>query len=261
MDSEPMDILPLWLFFIVSTTLGVLALECGYRMGRRSKSLLPGEKEAPVGAMVGSLLGLLAIILAFTFNLAASRFDARRTVILEEANAIGTTYLRAQLLPEPNQSEVCKLLSEYVDLRLSMVREGTIREGLKHSAILHEKLWQQVKRVADKSSSPFMNGFFMQSLNQVIDLHSKRVFLGLHNRIPFTIWMALFLLELIGMVAIGYQAGLAATRRSPMMLLMAMAFTIILFLIVDLDRSQEGFLRISQQPLLDLQQQIGQPVH
>jgi hypothetical protein len=254
MHSEPLDILPLWLFFVVSTALGLLAMEGGFRLGKNSQSLLPMEKEGPVGAMVGSMLGLLAIILAFTFNLGASRFDTRRLAVLEEANAIGTTYLRARLLPEPNQSIICNLLKEYVNVRIRMVQDGTIPDGLKTTALLHEKLWQQVIIVTNNSSSPFMAGLFMQSLNQVIDMHGKRVFVGLHNRIPFTIWMALIVLELIGMVGMGYQAGLSATRRSPMMLLLAIAFSSILFLIVDLDRSQEGFLRVSQQALVDLQQ-------
>lgn len=256
MQIEPLDILPLWLFFISSIGLGLLAMEIGYRMGKKSQSMSPVEKEGPVGAMVGSTLGLLAIILAFTFNLAASRFDARRLAVLEEANAIGTTWLRARLLPEPNQLEICNLLKEYVDLRIRMVRDGTIQQGLKESGILHEKLWQQLKIVTNTSSSPFMAGLFMQSLNQVIDLHGKRVFLGLHNRIPYPIWMALIILEVIGMIGMGYQSGLSATRRSPMMMFLAIAFSSILFLIVDLDRSQEGFLRVSQQALVDLQHQF-----
>lgn len=256
MHSEPLDYLPLWLFFILSTGFGWLALECGYRLGRYRHTTIPGEKEDPVGTMVGSILGLLAIILAFTFNLSASRFDGRRFVILEEANAIGTTYLRAQLLPEPNCSEVSRLLREYVDLRLKIVGDGNITQGLAQSQLLHEKLWEQVKDAADKSSSPFMVGQFMQSLNQVIDLHAKRVFMGLYNRIPTSIWLALILLELVGMMTMGYQAGLAATQRSPVMVMLAMAFACILFLIVDLDRSQEGFLRVSQQAMIDLQKTI-----
>lgn len=96
----------------------------------------------------------------------------------------------------------------------------------------------------------------MQSLNQVIDLHAKRVFMGLYNRIPTSIWLALILLELVGMMTMGYQAGLAATQRSPVMVMLAMAFACILFLIVDLDRSQEGFLRVSQQAMIDLQKTI-----
>ena len=76
------------------------SVECGYRLGKYRRSRHEQEKEAPLGTMVGATLGLLAFILAFTFGLAAARFDTRRQVLLDEANAIGTTYLRAGILPE-----------------------------------------------------------------------------------------------------------------------------------------------------------------
>jgi hypothetical protein len=118
MNVAPLDIIPLWGFLLAACALGWLALEGGYRIGKWRHAHASEEKDAPVGAMVGAILGLLAFMLAFTFSLAASRFEARRQVILEEANAIGTTYLRARLLPEPQRSEVAKLLREYTDVGL-----------------------------------------------------------------------------------------------------------------------------------------------
>src|SRR6478735_3328306 len=100
-----------------------LALEGGYRLGRWRHARAEGEKEAPVGAMVGSILALFAFMLAFTFGLAASRFEARRQVVVAEANSIGTTYLRAQLLRnEQQRNESARLLREYVDVRVGGVQ-------------------------------------------------------------------------------------------------------------------------------------------
>jgi hypothetical protein len=110
MNTEPLDVLPLWGFFVLAIALALVALEFGYRLGKWRHAHALDEKDAPIGAMVGAILGLLAFMLAFTFSLAASRFDARRTTVLEEANAIGTTSLRARLLPEPQRSEVAQLL-------------------------------------------------------------------------------------------------------------------------------------------------------
>src|SRR4029450_7972437 len=92
--------LPLWGLFLAILILVLLSVEGGYRLGKYRRSRSEEEKEAPVGAMAGATLGLLAFILAFTFGLAAARFDTRRQLLLDEANAIGTAYLRAGMLPE-----------------------------------------------------------------------------------------------------------------------------------------------------------------
>ena len=95
-----LDGLPLWCFFAATLVLVLLSVECGHRVGKYRRSQPEQEKEAPLTTMVGATLGLLAFILAFTFGLAAARFDTRRQVLFDEANAIGTTYLRAAMLPE-----------------------------------------------------------------------------------------------------------------------------------------------------------------
>src|SRR3569832_2062566 len=109
--SGPLDFMPLWLLLVTTIVFVCLAVEAGYRLGKYRRAHSP-EKDAPVGAMVAAMLGLLAFMLAFTFGLAASRFDERRHTILNDANAIGTTYLRAGLLPEPHRAEIRALLRE-----------------------------------------------------------------------------------------------------------------------------------------------------
>jgi hypothetical protein len=253
MNRELLDVVPLWGLFLAAGVLAILAVEGGYRLGRWRHARTAEEKDAPVGAMVGAILGLLAFMLAFTFGLAASRFEARRQVVLEEANAIGTTYLRARLLPAPQGDEAAKLLREYVDVRVRAVRESNVTEAIARSEKLHEQLWSQATAAAEKNPGSIMTGLFVQSLNEVIDLHAKRVLVGTRSRIPISIWGGLFGLAVVGMASVGYQAGLSATRRSPAMLLLVLAFAGVLFLIVDLDRGQEGFLRVSQAAMTDLQ--------
>src|SRR6201982_47404 len=128
-NNAPLDALPLWALFIVILLVVLLSVECGYRLGKYRRSRHEQEKDAPVGTMVGATLGLLAFILAFTFGLAAARFDTRRQVLLDEANAIGTTDLRAGILPERSE-EIRALLREYVGIRLEAVRSGNIAEGI-----------------------------------------------------------------------------------------------------------------------------------
>lgn len=254
--TEPLDVIPLGWFFVIATAAALLALEFGYRLGEWRHAHASGEKDAPIGAMVGAILGLLAFMLAFTFSLAASRFDARRMSILNEANAIGTTYLRARLLPEPQRSEIAKLLREYVDIRIHGVEEGTIAATVARSEELHEEIWTEAIAAAEKNPSSIMTGVFIQSLNEMIDLHATRILVGIRSRIPVSIWGGLFLLALIGMASMGYQAGLSATRRSPAMIFLALSFAGVIFLIVDLDRPHEGLLRVGQQAMIDVQRSM-----
>jgi hypothetical protein len=256
MHIQPLDFVPLWGILLAAVASLWVAVECGYRIGRWRHAKWPDEKEQPVGAMVASILGLLALVLGFTFSLAASRFEQRRQTVLEESNAIGTTYLRARLLPEPQRSEVARLLREYVDVRVRGVQEQQVEEAIARSEEIHELLWQQAAAAAEQDSGSIMTGVFVQSLNETIDLHAKRILIGIRSRIPLVIWIGLFGLAMLGMAAVGYQCGLSGTRRSPAMPGLVLAFAVVLSLIADLDRGREGFLQVSQQALIDLQRSM-----
>ncbi len=261
MHAAALDVIPLWCVLPLILVVCLLALESGYRLGKWRHSRTAEEKETPVAAMVAAVLGLLAFMLAFTFSLAASRFDARRQAVLEEANAIGTTNLRARLLPEPEGPKIAKLLRRYTELRTQKMTPENIGDLLAESEKLHEQMWSQAVTVAEKNPESIMTGLFLQSLNESIDLHSKRVFVGLYSRISLTIWLMLLCLVVLGMVSLGYQMGLSETRRSLEMPIFAFAFTCVLYLIVDLDRAHEGLLQISQEAMVNVlnSMQASQP--
>src|SRR5262245_9052869 len=125
-----LDVLPLWGLFAVTLLLVLLAAEGGFRLGVYRSSRSEDEKDATVGALAAATLGLLAFILAFTFGLAAQRFDTRKQLVLDEANSIGTTYLRAGMLPE-RREEIRSLLRQYVDVRLEAARTGNVAEAVR----------------------------------------------------------------------------------------------------------------------------------
>jgi len=256
MHIEPLDLVPLWALFVIESALLWAVMEAGYRLGKWRHAHMPDEREQPVGAMVASILGLVALVLGFTFSLAASRFDARRTGVLEEANAIGTCYLRSRLLPEPEHAEIAGLLQEYVSMRIRGTSGGDPNEAIRRSEELHELLWRQAKSAAEKDTHSITTGVFIQSLNDVIDMHAKRLLVGIRSRIPLVIWLGLFGLSMLGLAAVGYQAGLTTTRRSPAMGALVMAFSIVLLLIADLDRGQEGLLQVGQQAMVDVQRSM-----
>src|SRR5205807_3683427 len=133
--------------FIAILFVVLISVECGYRLGKYRRSRHEQEKQAPVGTMVGATLGLLAFILAFTFGLAATRFDTRRQVLLDEANAIGTTYLRAGMLPEQGE-QIRGLLRDYVDARLDAVRSGNVAKGIRRSENIQKQVWAEAETIS-----------------------------------------------------------------------------------------------------------------
>jgi hypothetical protein len=256
--AGPIDALPLWALFIVILLVVLLSVEFGYRLGKYRRSRHEQEKEAPLGTMVGATLGLLAFILAFTFGLAAARFDARRQALLDEANAIGTTYLRAGMLPERGE-QIRGLLRDYVGIRLEAMQSDNIAEAIRRSEDIQQKVWTEAETVGQKNPNSIVVGLFVQSLNQMIDLHAVRMQAGLRSRIPGAIWLGLFAVAASSLATMGYHAGLSGTRTSLATLAVAITFSVVIELIADLDRPQEGVLRVSQQALLDVQRSTSPP--
>ncbi len=251
-----LDLFPLWTILPFTVVLGLFSFELGYRFAnyRQQRSR---EKEAPVGDMVAATLGLLAFMLAFTFGLAGSRFEDRRQVLLSEANAIGTTYLRAAMLPEPMRTEARNLLREYVDVRLEAVQQpGKLEQALAKSEELHERLWSQAVAATEKDRSA-ITGLFVTSLNEVIDLHATRVMAGLRSRVPAVIWIVLYVLAILALEMLGYHSGLANSRRSIAVIALIIGFSSVLYLIADLDRPGKGMLRVSQQSMIDLRRSMN----
>jgi hypothetical protein len=240
---------------LIAATLAVLlSVEAGYRLGKvRAHS--KHETETPVGEMVAANLGLLAFILAFTFGLAATRYDTKRQLLIDEANAIGTTYLRAAMLPE-RREEVRALLRDYVDARIDAVKPGKLAQGIRRSEDLQNRLWKMTVPIATKNPNSIIVGLFVQSLNDVIDLHTKRLTAGVRNRIPFAIWAALYGISILSFAAMGYHSGLIGTTRSLVVIAVAFTFSVVITLIADLDRSQEGILKVNQQALIELRQSM-----
>jgi hypothetical protein len=256
--AQPLDCIPLWGFFLATVAIVLLAMEGGYRAGRYRSRRAEQEKESSVGAAVAATLGLLGFMLAFTFGIAGTRFDARRQAVLDEANAIGTTFLRAGLLPEGRGESIRNLLRNYVDVRLEAARTGDLETVLRRSSELHDQIWKETEAIANKHPESILVGLFIQSLNQTIDLHETRVVVGLYNRIPLILWGTLYFLAALTMTGVGYHAGLTSKVRSLSFLILVLTFSAVMVLVADLDRPREGMLRVSQQALVDLRGTMGE---
>ena len=249
--------LPLILIFILTLGLVLLAVEVGYQAGMARQRAKTHEKEAPVGAMVGATLGLLAFLLAFTFGLGANLFQSKREVLLDEANAIGTTWLRADFMPAAERDAARALLREYVNIRLEAADTGLVEGAMKRSEEIHTALWALASRAMNDEPRSVAAGLFVETLNDTIDLHAKRVTIALRTRIPPTIWYALYAIAFFAFGTMGYHAGLSTAPRSFATLAVAIIFSAVIWLIADLDTAQDGTLRISQQVMIDLRNSMG----
>jgi hypothetical protein len=201
------------------------------------------------------MLGLLALIIGFTFAMALSRFEARRVAVLNEANAIGTTALRARLLPEPYRTDILKLLKEYVQIRVDIVQSdhslAELRTIVDRSNVIQGALWQQAKAMVAKDNSMVPTGLFIQTLNEMIDDQEKRL-AAFRNRVPNVVLVGLFGIAAIAGGFAGYASGLDPKRNRMPVYIVGFLVSAVILLIFDLDRPSSGFITNDQQSMVDV---------
>jgi len=254
-----LDSLPISAVFVVYFLSAALVSELGYRFGHWLQDQTQDKKEGPVAMIVGSLLALMAFLLAITMGMAADRFDKRGSLVLEEANAIGTTYLRAGYLPEPASAEVRNLIRAYVPLRIvSSTLEG-VNENISRSSEIQDKIWSITEELARNNPESEVLALYIESLNETIDLHEMRIVAGIYSRVPHTVLLLLFAGSLLTLAAMGYTSGLMKTRSPASSMIMVIVLGAVITLVVDLDRSQDGLVNVDQRALIDLQEKIGAP--
>ena len=264
---QTMDQIPLWAVFLITTLILFTAAEIGFYFGKWRKRRSKDEEKGQTGTTLGAALGMLAFMLAFTFGMAGSINEARKGIVLEEANAIGTTYLRAQILPEPSSSKIKGLLHEYVDVRLKGANAGQLKnfdqlkQAIARSEELHNELWALSVSLAKENSGSIFVGLFVDSLNKAIDLHSKRITAARRNRVPISIGTTLYFVAILTTMLMGYQAGLTGIRTLVGRFVLILAFASVMLLIVELDRPEKTMIKVSQQAMIDLQASMGKAKH
>jgi len=252
----PFNQLSLPLFGVLSILLVLVAMVVGNFFGLRS-ARNGNISDSSIGSAVAAILGLLAFLLAFTFNSTAERFLQRKALLLDEVNAISTTYLRADLLPHTYQRKSQRLLAEYAAIRdFDPKNIEDFTQRLERSEAIQDALWKMVAELKNENYDGVLLGKYMDSLNQVIDFNTSRIHVGTRYRIPLPIWAALALVTSLAMFGIGFQLG-AGQRGSPQITLaLALSFSVVILLIADLDRSGEGWLIVDQLPMSELNAEL-----
>jgi hypothetical protein len=244
------------LIFVVS----LLAIFAATELGRQLGLIGSRRQRESISTIEGAILGLLALLIAFTFSMALSLYELRREALLNEANAIGTTALRARLLPAPNNAECLQLLREYIQTRLDIARSTAslpeVTAAVARSNAIQEALWQQAKALAGNDNALVPTGLFIQSLNEMIDDQEKRL-TAFANRVPNIILMALYGVAIFSGAISGYASGLEVQRARLPIYAMAVLIAAMILLIQDLDRPSAGFIKVSQQPMVDVATSIS----
>jgi hypothetical protein len=242
------------LVLVVGSALG------GVVLGRTRREHNPGLKESS-GVLQGALLGFMGLILAFGLSLALGRYEDRRAAVVEDANTIGTTYLRAQTLAEPIRTRSMSLLAEYAgaELRLADDQPGTeaANETIAEGAALQGRLWGLAAQAVRADPTGTAPRLYVESLNEMIDQQTVRV-AGLNNRVPSEVLVLEVLGSAVAMFLLGLHVGLLGRSLAPI-LLAAGLVTMLLFVTFDLDRPTRGFIKIPDTPLVGLRASMNEP--
>lgn len=256
MMGQPLDSIPIPVVYLLTVLVLLAAMEGGFRLTKLLQRKRSAESDPGVGALVGATLALLAFLLAFVVGFAGTIFNERRQLVVDEANAIGTTYLRAGYLDEPYASDSRTLLREYVGMRVDAIDLEKRASAIDRSEQIHNELWTRAEEIAREN--PFDTvALYIESLNEMIDLHSERVAVGIGIRVPPTVLLGLYLVAIGTMFLVGINSGYHERRNIIALIVLVLILSVVFLLIVDLDRSTEGLLRVPQQPLFDLQRQLN----
>lgn len=234
----------------------LLAYEICFRIGRLYQEKTDHEVKAQTNSIQAGILGLLALLLGFTFNMSLQRFDNRSYAVINEANAIGTSILRAKLLPAPYDSLNSALLQKYVDLRIEIstvdLTDVSVRESInKETDKIQNEIWDNSIKATEIDARPVTTGYFITSLNDVIDARGERNAI-LQRHIPEVILFLLFIVFIIGGAFMGYTSGLGMKRAYIPTIMFNILIVLVVFIILDLDRPKRGLIMVKQDSLIEL---------
>jgi hypothetical protein len=243
-----------WVVLMLVSLMLLILAEAGYRFGFSSRKKHPDLAQGHSGSVQGAVLGLLGLLLGFSFAMAVGRFDARRALVVKEANSIGTTWLRTDFLPGPYKGEIRDLLIRYTKMKLASFDSEDDKDELaktrKEVGEIHSELWRNASAAAAERSTP-ITASFITTLNETIDLDSTRK-AALGNHVPGAVWLLLLVVAGCGAWASGYGSGSGGVRSVFNQWLFPTLIAVVITLIADIDRAHKGLIGMNSAPFEDL---------
>lgn len=257
MNSNLFSILPLWVIYIIIVFFIVSSIRGGIAFTKWRKKHRKNEDESSINTMVGATLGLLTFILAFTFSLSSSRFDARKQFFLDEVNSIETSWLRAGLMEQPFSNQLRSALVDYTEVRFwGIENPDKIMQTIAKSEKIQNQIWELITKMNSQNiGKDKINALLIEAVNDMFDMQTKRISKGLIDHIPDLIWISLYILIIISMFEVGYILGKSDKTNWALILALSMSFSVIIIVIIDLD-SNKGFITLNQQAMYDMYDRI-----
>jgi len=247
------------LFFVVLIIfLGVI--EVGYRLGRRLRKPADEAAKTHITALQTALLGLLALLLGFTFAMSVTRFETRKNLVLEEANAIGNAYWRSQLIPAEHRPVVAKMLHEYTSASLDYHLADQDSPRFATANATARRIERQIRAaVAARAENPpsISTIMFIQAINEMAQINEKRR-VALENHVPEPVYYLLFIVAGGSMGYIAYGTGLYGRRRPISTGMFAALIALVLTFILDIDQPGSGLIQVGQESMERMQATLAQ---
>ena len=248
---------PIWLIGPSLFLLLCLAAQAGYRLQRWIDLRSPngGDKGSGAGQVLGVSLGLMSLLLSFTFSIAIDRYDARRTLVLVEANAIGTAYRRVDILAEPLRTALIVQFRDYTRVRIGFYEAGDDEAKLAdidhQTGVLQNQMWVTTTQAVRSLPNTDFTAALMESMNHMFDqTPARKAALAAH--IPAAVLVGLTVLLVTNALMLGAVLGENRRRHTFLALLLLVLLSFTMTLVVDIDRPRQSHVRINQGPLLDL---------
>ena len=255
-----LDRFPIWAVYVGTVVVVLVAAEIGFRIGLwlQRRDPTSGQRQM-TGAVVGGLLGLMAFLLAFSIGIVINQHNGRKSMVVTEANAVGTAFLRAGFFGEPDRTTSRDLLQEYVQVRLAAAADPTqLGSAVTRSEEIHGQLWSIVEDHVRQGQDSAIMGLVVDAVNEVIDVHSLRL-AAVELRLPRLLGLVLYAATVLSFLLVGVASSADGKRDSIAIVLFALAFVAVLMIIVDLDRPQQGLLTVSQTAMEDLLRSMSAP--
>ena len=242
--------------FVVFALVSLVVYEVSFRAGRWWQARTPDvDEEGVSGVLVGSLLALMAFLLAVTMGMASDRYDTRRQLVVDEANMIETAYLRSGTIPSPAAERSRALLREYAPLRVMPSDDAGIKAAIVRSEAIQDELWAIAEEVARADSSDVI-ALYTEAISELTVLDDDRIAAGMYSRVPESVLWILLVGSIASIAIVGYNAGLKGHRSAINAAVMIIALGAVFTLVVDIDRPGDGRVVVTQQPLIAVADRI-----
>jgi hypothetical protein len=249
---------PIWVPLLIVLLLSLAATEVGYRAARAHR--LEQPEDSVLNTIRASTLGLVALLLGFSFAVTSSRYNERSRLVLDEANSIGTCYLRAGLLAEPASTQIRDALRRYTDFRIESYQRALdpkeFDRAVRGMQGALDDVWSGVSHAVSADRQLALTSEIVPAANAVIDLSATRLWLRSYHMPASVVWLLAFSI-IICAAMLGNALGEAGRRRVSLALGLNLLIVLVAFVVLDFDRPHRGLIRVDQTPLIELRATMG----